>query len=118
MHNHDHTQPRFIFCLHITFWRSLFLPTCADIFDGDELSAEDLKRDDIETAQYSCHVVGLVLSPAQNAFIADPNGALIPGHNMEFLSVPVLSSNFNETTATSRYDRDTTPVPKKQRSKK
>ncbi len=117
---HDHEHPPTSFYLHFTYYchRPLFLPACADIFDGDELSAADLKRDDIETAQYSCHVVGLVLSQSQNAFIADPNGALIRGGNMEFLSVPVLSSNFKPTTATSRYDREVTAIQKKQKSKK
>ncbi len=101
-----------------SFYRlSTYSTTCADIFDGDELTAADLKRDDIETAQYSCHVVGLVLSRSRNVFIADPNGALIPGGNMEFLSLPVLSFDFKPTTATSHYDRDVAAV-KKKKSKK
>jgi len=75
-----------------------------------------MKRDGIETAQYSCHVVGLVLSRSRNAFIADPNGALNPGSNMEFLSMPVLSSNVKPTIATSRHDRDVAAVQKKQKS--
>jgi hypothetical protein len=80
----------------------------ADIFDGDELTNADLKVDVNETAQYSCHVVvvGLVLSASRNAFVADPNGALVQGGNMEFLSLPLAPSNVKPTTAMSRFDRD------------
>jgi hypothetical protein len=50
------------------------IPThCADIFDGDELTNADLNVDVNKTIQYSCHVVGLVLSAFHNVFVADPN---------------------------------------------
>ena len=53
-----------------------------------ELSDRELKCTVQETAQYSLHVVGLVFDKQRSRIlIADPNGALIPGSNMEFLSI-------------------------------
>jgi hypothetical protein len=83
------------------------LSSCLDIFDGDELNSAELKCEMFETAQYSCHVVGLVLSVSKDAFIADPNGVLLPGGNMDFLSLPLGECfDFTPTTKNSRYDRD------------
>jgi hypothetical protein len=60
------------------------------IFDGDELSDGHMIETGQETAQFSLHVVGLVFDhPSQRVIVADPNGGLIPGSNMEFLSIPV-----------------------------
>ncbi len=51
--------------------------------------------------------MGLVLSVSRDVYIADPNGALLPGGNMEFLSLPLEEcSDFRPTTKNSRYDRD------------
>jgi hypothetical protein len=76
------------------------------IWDGDELSAADLKVEGIETAQFSCHVVGLVLDArARVAYVADPNGALVPGGNMEFLSLP-FALRKKPSTAVSQFDAD------------
>ena len=59
------------------------------IWDGDELTAAEL-REDTETACYSVHAIGLVLDPRHNAvLLADPNGPLLRGGSMEFLSIPV-----------------------------
>ena len=61
----------------------------------------------IETAQYSCHVVGLVLhAPERILFVCDPNGSLVPGGNMEFLSLPFAPRVGKASTATSQYDLD------------
>jgi hypothetical protein len=66
-----------------------------------------LKTHLVETAQYSLHVVGLVFDvPRQRVIIADPNGALIPGSNMEFLSMPLKRRRAKESTAVSRFDLD------------
>ena len=79
------------------------------IFDGDELSDAQLALD-IESAQYSVHVVGLVLDVrggANAAYVCDPNGALLPGANMELLSVPFAArADGSATTAFSRFDAD------------
>ncbi len=91
---------------------------CVDIFDGDELTNADLKVDGEETAQYSCHVAGLVLTPSRDAFVADPNGALVPGGNMEFLSLPLTSKDTKPTTYVSRYDMDRASAHKRHKSKK
>jgi len=38
--------------------------------------------------------------------VADPNGALQGGSNMEFLSMPLTKLESKPTTRVSRYDRD------------
>jgi len=77
------------------------------IFDGDELSNTELKNSVEETAQYSLHVVGLVLDMrSRRLFIADPNGVLLPGSNMEFLSMPLQKRNNAASTKVSGFDLD------------
>ena len=76
------------------------------VFDNNELSMEDLQNATEETAQYSLHVVGLVMHRVQHIlFVADPNGALIGGSNMEFLAMPLKKLNHRSTTKVSAYDR-------------
>ncbi len=59
-----------------------------------------------ETAQYSLHTVGLVMHrDSRRLFVADPNGALIGGSNMEFLAMPLKKLNHKSTTKVSAYDR-------------
>ena len=79
------------------------------IWDGDALDEKQLLETCHETALYSIHVVGVVFdSKTQTVYIADPNGPLIKGGSMEFLSIPirklpdgvVLSVNY------SRFDRE------------
>jgi hypothetical protein len=78
------------------------------IFDRDELDQADMRVRDIETAQYSVHVVGLVMHGAERVVhIADPNGALLPGGNIEFLHVPfTLRVHSRGTTSVSQFDID------------
>jgi len=77
------------------------------IFDVNELTnsvLEDLKE---ETAQYSLHAVGLVInSSIKTIIVADPNGGLKEGSNIEFLSMPLTKLENEPTTSVSRYDRD------------
>ena len=76
------------------------------LFDNDELSVEELKSSTEETAQYSLHAVGLVMHrDSRRLFVADPNGALIGGSNMEFLAMPLKKLNHKSTTKVSAYDR-------------
>ena len=76
------------------------------LFDNDELSVEELKNATEETAQYSLHAVGLVMHrDSRRLFVADPNGALIGGSNMEFLAMPLKKLNHTSTTKVSAYDR-------------
>ena len=77
------------------------------IWDGDELGAADLKED-IETAQYSIHCIGLVVHcQSRTAYLADPNGALLKGGSTEFIKIPFTRlSGCKPTTAVSRWDRD------------
>jgi len=60
---------------------------------------------------YSLHVVGLVFDGRERlVYLCDPNGALLPGGNMEMLALPwtgvQLPAGLKSTTAMSRYDRD------------
>jgi hypothetical protein len=77
------------------------------IFDGDELSNNELKNTVEETAQYSLHVVGLVFDTHRSRlFIADSNGTLIPGSNIEFLSMPLEKRKAPASTKVSSFDLD------------
>jgi hypothetical protein len=77
------------------------------IFDGDELSNHELKSSVEETAQYSLHAIGLVFDVRRSRlFIADPNGTLIPGSNIEFLSMPLKKRKSAATTKVSCFDLD------------
>ena len=77
------------------------------IFCDDELSDRELDSHEVETAQYSLHVVGLIFDPERNRVImADSNNALIPGSNLEFLSMPLKRRRAFESTRVSRYDLD------------
>jgi hypothetical protein len=56
-------------------------------------------------AQYSLHFVGLVINHLNKTIIiADPNGALIGGSNMEFISMPLSKLRSKPTTCVSSYD--------------
>ena len=75
------------------------------IFDGDELTDEDLSKSTVETAQYSCHAVGLIFdSSHRRIIVADPNGPLIPGSNMEFIQVPLTQRRAPPSTKLSSFD--------------
>lgn len=77
------------------------------IWDGDELTDSDLQVAVDETAMYSIHAVGLVLDPMRRVVhIADPNGPLLKGGSMEFLTLPFTTLRHRATTALSQYDRD------------
>ena len=78
------------------------------IWDGDELTKAQMAKEDAEeTAQYSCHVVGLVIDASRRVLcVADPNGGLLPGGNMEFLAVPPTLRAATSSTKMSRFDLD------------
>ena len=77
------------------------------IFDNDELTTSKLKSTKVETAQYSLHAIGLVINRSTKTIIvADPNGALIKGFNIEFLSMPLTKLKRKATTSVSRSDRE------------
>ena len=78
------------------------------LFDNNELTNAELKNIKEESAQYSLHAIGLVISSLnKTVIIADPNGALIGGSNMEFLRMPLtkLHSKPTTTTTLSCFDR-------------
>ena len=77
------------------------------LFDNNELTNAELKNIKEESAQYSLHVVGLVINNLNKTVIiaADPNGALIGGSNMEFLTMPLTKLQRKPTTTLSCYDR-------------
>jgi hypothetical protein len=67
------------------------------LFDNNELTNAQLKKE--ESAQYSLHVVRLVINNLnKTVVIADPNGALIGGSNMEFLTMPLTKLQSKPTT--------------------
>ena len=75
------------------------------IFDNDELTTYKLKNTKVETAQYSLHAVGLVIiRSSKTIIVADPNGALTKGFNIEFLSMPLTKLKRKATTSVSRSD--------------
>ena len=84
------------------------------IFDGDELTDKDLANPEPETAQYSCHVVGLVFDRERSRIIVvDPNGPLIPGSSMEFLQMPLeLRTGADISTKLSKHDLEQAQSPK------
>ena len=78
------------------------------LFDNNELTNAELKNIKEESAQYSLHAIGLVINSLnKTVIIADPNGALIGGSNMEFLRMPLTKLNSKPTTTTtlSCFDR-------------
>ena len=78
------------------------------LFDTNELTNAELKNIKEESAQYSLHAIGLVINSLyKTVIIADPNGALIGGSNMEFLRMPLtkLQSKPTTTTTLSCFDR-------------
>ena len=109
------TQPRIIPLYVMTY-----------IFDLDDLSADQMKETAHETAQYSIHVLALVMCPATKvAIICDANGSLMLGGNMEHITVPLRGRK--PTVYESQYDLDnkkvatkatTTKVATKSRKKK
>jgi hypothetical protein len=102
----------------------LFLPTY--IFDADELDLDLEEKNEIEetsgtvgeeneteeknepeTAQYSCHCLGVVLDAHTRVVVlADPNGGLVPGYNMEFVCMPPRVRRAKPSTCKSRWDLD------------
>jgi hypothetical protein len=79
------------------------------LFDNNELTNAELKNIKEESAQYSLHVVvGLAINNLNKTVVivaADPNGALIGGSNMEFLTMPLTKLQIKPTTTLSCYDR-------------
>ena len=76
------------------------------LFDNNELTNAELKNIKEESAQYSLHAVGLVIiSLNKTVIITDPNGALIGGSNMDFLTMPLTKLETKPTTTLSCYDR-------------
>ena len=79
------------------------------IWDGDALDEKQLLETCHETALYSIHVVGLVFnSKSKTVYIADPNGPLIKGGSMEFLSIPIkkVPDGVDPSVNYSRFDRE------------
>jgi hypothetical protein len=79
---------------------------CYHLFDSNEITNAEIKNIKEESAQYSLHVIGLVINSLnKTVIIADPNGALIGGSNMEFLTMPLTKLQSKPTTSLSCYDK-------------
>ena len=76
------------------------------LFNTNALTNVALKNTREETAQYSLHVVGLVINPSNKTIIiADPNEALIGRSNiMEIISMPLSKLRNKPITCVSSYD--------------
>ena len=104
---HELAKARILEAVNIRYVHILPLYVLNYIFSDDELSDRELENHVVETAQYSLHVVGLIFDPERDrVIIADSNGALIPGSNMEFLSMPLKTRRASDSTRVSRYDLD------------
>jgi hypothetical protein len=87
------------------------------IFDGDELSDADLECAEIETAQYSVHVLGLVLDGrTKTCYACDPNGQFKPGSGLEYLRLPLQERSDLPTTFLSQHDFERRPRPTKRKN--
>ena len=76
------------------------------LYDTEELTHAELLASKEESAQYSLHAVGLVFDQSNKRIIvADPNGALVPGSNMEFVQIP-LTSRITCSTSVAQWDLD------------
>ena len=76
------------------------------LYDTEELTNAELLASKEESAQYSLHAVGLVFDQSNRRIIvADPNGALVPGSNMEFVQIS-LTSRSTSSTSVSQIDLD------------
>jgi hypothetical protein len=76
------------------------------LYDTEELTHAELLASKEESAQYSLHAVGLVFDQTNKRIIvADPNGALVPGSNMEFVQIP-LTSRSTCSTSVAQWDLD------------
>ena len=76
------------------------------LYDIEELTHAELLASKEESAQYSLHAVGLVFDQSNKRIIvADPNGALVPGSNMEFVQIP-LTSRSTCSTSVAQWDLD------------
>ncbi len=76
------------------------------MYDTEEFTHAELLASKEESAQYSLHAVGLVFDQSNKRIIvADPNGALVPGSNMEFVQIP-LTSKSTCSTCVAQSDLD------------
>jgi hypothetical protein len=77
------------------------------LYDTEELTHAELLASKEESAQYSLHAVGLVFDQSnKRIIIADPNGALVPGSNMEFVQIPLTSRSTCSTCCVAQFELD------------
>jgi hypothetical protein len=87
------------------------------LFDQDELTPDQMAAMEPceETVQHSIHALELVFDPDSKSIVfADPNGALIPGSNMEFVCVPAEKRDSPASTrhgCCSRWEKHRWVVP-------
>ena len=56
---------------------------------------------------FNVHAVSIVIDPvSQVLLIMDPNGSIMKGSNMEFVTMPMQQKQGMPTTSVSRYDQD------------
>ena len=82
------------------------------IFADEELTNAVLKKNPVaNNAMYNVHAVSIVVDPASKVLlIIDPNGSIMKGSNMEFVTMPMQQKQGPPTTTVSRYDQDQKPL--------
>jgi hypothetical protein len=78
------------------------------VFANDELTYADLTKNPVaNNAMYEVHAVSIVVDPVSKALlIMDPNGSIMKGSNMDFVTMPMQQKQGTPTTYVSRYDLD------------
>ena len=78
------------------------------IFADEELTNAVLTKNPVaNSAMFNVHAVSIVVDPASEVLlIMDPNGSIMKGSNMEFVTMPMQQKQGMPTTSVSRYDQD------------
>jgi hypothetical protein len=78
------------------------------IFADDELTNAALTKNPVaNSAMFNVHAVSIVIDPVSKVLlIMDPNGSIMKGSNMEFVTMPMQQKQGAPTTSVSRYDQD------------
>ena len=78
------------------------------IFADEELTNAVLTKNPVaNSAMFNVHAVSIVVDPVSKVLlIMDPNGSIMKGSNMEFVTMPMQQKQGMPTTSVSRYDQD------------
>jgi len=78
------------------------------IWGAEGCTASETANKGEEVAQYSTHMIVLTFdSRAKVVYVCDPNGSILRGGNLEFVSIPVKMRRSKPSTWLSQHDIDT-----------